>query len=183
MSHKLRFYVIVAMLALSLPIYLILMASCEENNLFLRIARLPGGFVVVLGILLVFAWAVSAILDISFILKRVFIKPKLGHILVSDGYITEEELKQALSHQDHKIGQVLVDGGRITMDQLNQALDRKKEDPMKIGEILKEIGYATDEDINWALAKMKRRIGQILLDMGLLTHYDVGRALGKQRKL
>ena len=85
MSHKLRFYVIVAMFALSFPIYLILMASYGENNLFLRIARLPGGFVVVLGILLVFAWAVSAILDISFILKRMFIKPKLGQILVSEG--------------------------------------------------------------------------------------------------
>ena len=68
------------------------------------------------------------------------------------------------------------------MDQLNQALDRQKEAPMKIGEILKEIGYATDEDINWALAKMKRRIGEVLLDMGVLTDYDVGRALRMQRK-
>jgi hypothetical protein len=54
---------------------------------------------------------------------------------------------------------------------------------MKIGQILKEIGYATDEDINWALAKMKRRIGQILLDMGLLTDYDVGQALRIQHKV
>ena len=182
MSPKLRFYVIVAMLALSFPIYLILMASLGENNLLLRIARLPGGFVVVLGILLVFSWAVSAILDISFILKRMFIKPKLGQILISEGYITQEELKQALSEQDLRIGQVLVQAGRISTDQLNQALDRQKKDHMRIGEILKEMGYATDEDINWALDQMKRRIGRVLLDMGLLIDYDVDRALMIQRK-
>jgi len=171
------------MLALSFPIYLILMASCGENNLFLRLARLPGGFLVVLGILLVFSWAVSAILDISFILKRLFIKPKLGQILISEGYITQEELKQGLSEQDLRIGQVLVQAGHISMDQLNQALDRQKKDHMRVGEILKEMGYATDDDINWALDQMKRRIGRVLLDMGLITDYDVDRALMIQRKL
>ena len=34
-------------------------------------------------------------------------KPKLGDILVSEGYITERELKQALSEQRVKLGEVL----------------------------------------------------------------------------
>jgi len=54
---------------------------------------------------------------------------------------------------------------------------------MKMGEILKETGYATDEDIDWALAQMKTRISRDLLDMALLTENDLERAPKIQRKL
>lgn len=184
MSRRLQLYVVVATFAMSFVVYLILMASCGENSLFLRVARLPAGFLVVLGMLLLFAWAVSAFLDISLVLKRMFFKPKLGAVLISEGYVTEEELRQALAEQRHRIGEVLLKAGRITSDQLDQALDRQKKDPepKRIGEILAEMGHATDEDIDWALARMKRRIGRVLLDKGLLTDYDVGWALMSQRK-
>jgi hypothetical protein len=158
------------------------MALGDENSVFMRIARLPAGLFVVLGTLILFSWAVSAILDISLILKRMFFKPKLGEILISEGYITEKELTGALSQQGLKIGQVLVQAGRITTEQLNQALETQQKQPGKIGEILKELEFAQDEDINWALAKMKKKIGTVLLDMGLLTDYDVDRALRIQRR-
>jgi hypothetical protein len=182
MTYKLRFYVIVTTLALSLPAYLMLMALGGDNSLFMRIARLPAGLFAVLATLIVFSWAVSAVLDISLILKRMFFKPKLGEILVSEGYITEKELRRALSQQGLKIGQVLVRAGRITADQLNQALEIQQKQSGKIGEILKDLEFAQDEDINWALAKMKKKVGTVLLEMGLLTDHDVDRALKIQRK-
>jgi len=54
-----------------------------------------------------------------------FVKPKLGQILISEGYIAQGELNQALAQDELNLGQVLVRSGRITMDQLNQALDRQ----------------------------------------------------------
>jgi predicted HTH transcriptional regulator len=87
-------------------------------------------------------------------------RSKLGEILVSEGHITEGDLKEALSEQRLRIGEVLLQAGRITAQQLNQALDyQKKVSKKKLGEILKELGHSTEEDINWALDRMERRLG------------------------
>ncbi len=181
MTHRLRFYLMVGVLALSLPSYLMLMALSGDGNFFLRIARLPGGLPVVLCLLAVFAWGVSAVLDVLVILKRTIFKPKLGEVLVAEGYITQEELNQALGEQRQRLGEILVKTGRVTAEQLDLALERQKQDPRRIGEILREMAYATDEDVDWALTRMKRRIGKVLLERGLLTEYDVGWGLSEQR--
>jgi hypothetical protein len=90
-------------------------------------------------------------------------RSKLAEILVSEGYITEQDLKEALSEQRLRIGEVLLEAGRITARQLNQALDyQKKVSKRKLGEILKELGHSTEEDINWALDRMERSLGEIL---------------------
>lgn len=50
------------------------------------------------------------------------------------------------------LGQVLVQGGIITPEQLNKALQTQKEQGGLIGEILTELGFASEEDIVQALA-------------------------------
>jgi hypothetical protein len=108
-------------------------------------------------------------------------RPKLGKLLVSDGYITREQLKEALAEQEQRIGQVLVQAGRVSTQQLDEALRRQKTMSARLGELLIELGYATEEDIHWALGKLDRRLGEILRDKGLLTEQDVDWVLGRQQ--
>ena len=109
-------------------------------------------------------------------------RSKLGEILVFEGYITEGELKEALSEQRLRIGEVLLEAGRITAQQLNQALDyQKKVSKRKLGEILKELGHSTEEDINWALDRMERSLGEILREGGILTDHELHRVWSLQR--
>ena len=115
-------------------------------------------------------------------LRRIrWFRPKLGKILVSEGYLTDRKLKEALLEQSRRIGEVLLQGGRITTEQLNEALAYQKKDSKNLGEILKELGHATEKDINWALNKMDRRLGRILREKGYLTDRDVHWILSLQR--
>ncbi|MBW1936327.1 MAG: zinc-ribbon domain-containing protein [Deltaproteobacteria bacterium] len=108
-------------------------------------------------------------------------RPKVGEILVGDGYITKQQLKEALAEQENRIGEVLVQGGRITREQLQDALNHKRKVPARLGETLKALGYAKEEDINWALGKLHRKLGEILQEKGLLTEYDLDWILGQQQ--
>ena len=103
--------------------------------------------------------------------------PKIGKILVSQGYITQEQLYQALKEQSLRIGEVLVQEGRITLKQLQQALSLQKKKKRRLGEVLTELGYLKEEDIRWALNKTRRRLGKILREKNLLTDYDLTCAL------
>jgi hypothetical protein len=108
-------------------------------------------------------------------------RPKLGEILVSEGYLTEKEVKEALSEQSLRIGEVLVQGGRITTEQLSQALAWQSKESRNLGEILKELGLATEKDINWALDRMERKLGRILREKSYITDHEVRRILIQQR--
>lgn len=103
--------------------------------------------------------------------------PKIGKILVSQGYITHEQLYQSLKEQSLRIGEVLVQEGRITLKQLQQALSLQKKKKRRLGEVLTELGYSKEEDIRWALNKTHRRLGKILREKNLLTDYDLTCAL------
>jgi len=102
---------------------------------------------------------------------------KLGEILVSQNYITAEELDQALSEQNCKICEILLQSGRLAPTQRDNALEIQKKKYRKIGEILRELGYSTTEDIRWALNAANRSIGRILKDKNLVTDYDIKCAL------
>ncbi|MFC1815144.1 hypothetical protein ACFL0M_04205 [Thermodesulfobacteriota bacterium] len=103
--------------------------------------------------------------------------PKIGKILVSQGYISPDELHQALLEQDLRLGEILVQSGRITPQQREQALKYQQKKDKMIGEIFRELGYSTEEDLRWALNKMDRRLGKILREKRLLTDYDLACAL------
>ena len=109
-------------------------------------------------------------------------RPKLGKILLSQGYIDQDQLEAALSEQMLTLGQVLVQAGRITFQELQEALDYQKKVSQQLGEILKELGYAIPEDIDWALNRMKRKLGEILKDKQVLSDDELHRAMAKQRR-
>lgn len=112
--------------------------------------------------------------------KKMFV-PKLGKVMVSRGYITKEQLKEALSEQRLRLGEVLIKAGLITTEKLEHALDYQKVVKKKIGEILRELGYSTDENIIWALRKMNRRLGEIFVEKGFYTKIEINRVLARMR--
>lgn len=60
------------------------------------------------------------------------IKVPLGKILVVEGFITNQQLYEAIKEQkddpDTKIGDILIKLGHLTLDQLKTALAKQKED-------------------------------------------------------
>jgi hypothetical protein len=107
-------------------------------------------------------------------------KPKLGKLLLREGYVSKEELEEALEEQKLRIGQILVLSGRLSDKQLRESLDQQKQVSKKLGEVLIELGFSTQKDINWALLMMERRLGEILRERGLLKEDDVEWLLGQQ---
>ncbi|MEW6670349.1 MAG: hypothetical protein AB1427_01520 [Thermodesulfobacteriota bacterium] len=92
---------------------------------------------------------------------------------MSEGFIDPEDLREALQEQTRKLGEVLVKAGRITPEQRDHALRVQKKTKRKIGDVLQELGYATQGDVGWAVRQMERRIGEILLDRKKISNYDL----------
>ena len=74
----------------------------------------------------------------------------------------------------------MVQSDRITAEQLHTALNHQKKEAIKIGEILKNMGYIKPEDLHWALDRMKRRLGEILIEIGVLKNDELQQALDLQ---
>jgi hypothetical protein len=108
-------------------------------------------------------------------------KPKLGKLLLRDGYVSKEELEEALEEQKLRIGEVLVLSGRLSEEQLEESLERQKQMSRKLGEVLIDLGFTTERDIDWALHMMERRLGEILRERGLLKEDDIEWLLGQQQ--
>jgi len=108
-------------------------------------------------------------------------KSRIGKYLLAENFITEEDLNAALEEQSFRIGELLVQHNRITPQQLKSALKNQKSSHHRIGDVLKELGYATDEDVQFALKKLNRRLGDILTDKQCITEYDLQCALTMQR--
>jgi hypothetical protein len=107
-------------------------------------------------------------------------KPKLGKLLLQDGYLSKEELEEALDEQKLRIGEILVLSGRLSEKQLAESLERQKQVSKKLGEVLIELGFSTQKEVDWALHMMERRLGEILRERGLLKEEDIDWLLGQQ---
>ena len=113
-------------------------------------------------------------------LKTPWGKPKLGKLLVQNRYVSKEQLEEALEEQKLRIGEILVLSGRLTLEQLDESIERQKQVSRKLGEVLIELGFSTQEDVDWALHLMERRLGEILREKGLLKDEDIAWLLGQQ---
>ena len=100
---------------------------------------------------------------------------------MKESYITKEQLKAVLDEQELKIGEILLHSGRITKEQLETAMTHQQTGSGRLGDVLKQLGYAEDEDIYWALGRMQRKIGEIMMDKGFLTKEDVDWILDQQK--
>lgn len=133
-------------------------------------------FLLAIGSFLAIAAAVtfSAHGACSRVRKSKWFQPKIGLELSKRGFITESELEEALKEQKLRMGEILISSGRLSKEELIDAMQYQKGfRGKKIGEILMEKGYATDQDILWAVEKMRRKLGQILVDRGVITPVEL----------
>lgn len=78
-----------------------------------------------------------------------------------------------------RIGDVLKEKGYVTDEQMNQALAYQKEHrDMRVGQILRELGFVTEEQVLDALAS---RLQLRIVDVAQLPGGCEGRSHGKQR--
>jgi len=107
-------------------------------------------------------------------------RPRLGEILVKRGFISHDELDEALSEQKLRIGDMLLQAGKLAPGELEQALDYQRSlQGIRVGEALVKLGYVSKEDVFWALQRSNRKLGRILIERGLITEYELHQILGR----
>lgn len=104
-------------------------------------------------------------------------RQKLGEILIEQGYISDEQLLQAL--QEHKrtgvsLGTVLVRMGAISEDDLTAVLGHQIQlsQRKRIGEVLMEQGLINEQQLAQGLARQKQtkqQLGKCLIELRLIT--------------
>lgn len=186
MTSKAKGLICYGIFACSVTVYFYLPnfpACCEFLKGLDIFSHDAGNFIFIIIALGTVSYALTELADASLqALRRIgWKRPKVGRILVTQGLITPAELKAALREQERKLGEVLVRGRRITVQQRNLALKVQQEKGRRIGYILRELGYASQADIHWALRQMNRRLGKILREMGLLTDYELICALSLKK--
>ncbi len=111
-------------------------------------------------------------------LKQLSGGDKLGEKLLSEGFISQEELAAGLRKQSEirqkKIGDILVEQGRVQPDAVKSALSQQKARfEAKLGDILVAAGAVTEKQVDEALDRQKKhsskRLGQILIDMDVIS--------------
>lgn len=75
---------------------------------------------------------------------------RLGKILVRLGMVSEEQLtgtlgQQVQSRERKKIGELLVERGHISEEQRDRALEEQKKTGLRLGRILMQLGYMTED--------------------------------------
>jgi type IV pilus assembly protein PilB len=85
------------------------------------------------------------------------------------------------------VGEVVEDDvgprGVTTPDLLENVARSQRASKLRLGDILRDMGLASEEQIAEALAQQKitrKRLGQILLDSGVLAEHDLARALASK---
>ncbi len=116
---------------------------------------------------------------------------KVGEILLAQGYVTQDQLNQALAYHLQSgisLGTVLLRMGFIDVDTLNNVLGRQLETSSRkrTGEILLEHGYITPKQLEEGLAKQKDfnlPLGKTLVKLGYLDEIRLLDALAAQLDL
>lgn len=114
-------------------------------------------------------------------------KLKLGELLIREGYITEEQLKEVLSVQKKlnvykPLGEVCVDLKFVSRADLGRVL-RKHNNRIYLGDLMVNLGLITPEELRMALEEQKAsggRLGELLIKKGFLTETNLVNALSMQ---
>ena len=103
-------------------------------------------------------------------------KQKIGTLLLSEGFISENQLREAVAIQNGKnnytpLGEVLVEMKYISKLELKDIL-KKYQKKLYLGELLVNMGLLSHEEVKQALEAQKiegKKLGKILIERGYLT--------------
>ncbi len=132
----------------------------------------------------------------------------LGRIALENGWITEEQLRQALEIQEsegwRRLGEILVSRKHLSEEALHKVLEQQKirlenVPPLSryslqnllFGRIAVKYAFAPEEEVNRALraqAKyrahgIEKKLGDVLVSLGILSKDQVGNILAIQQEL
>ena len=117
------------------------------------------------------------------------VKPSLplGRALVTEGFVTQNQLRYALQVQHDnlhakRLGDILVELGYLTKRQLRD-IARKYNHRVPIGTVLVDSGAVTQEQVDAALERQKQTrqsLCEILVEDGVLTEETMAGAISKQ---
>lgn len=112
---------------------------------------------------------------------------KLGKALVTEGLLTQNQLRYALqvqhdALQKRKLGDILLDLGYVTRRQLREVA-RKYNHRLQLGQVLVEHGVLTNEQLQEAILEQRntnQRLSAVLLDKKFITEQQLTAALSYQ---
>lgn len=114
-------------------------------------------------------------------------KLQLGDILVQEGWITQDQLDEAIAAQketrDYKpLGEICVERNWISKNELKKIL-RQHRISIRLGDLLTNLGLVTEEQVTLALEAQNgsgKKLGQLLLDKGFISEDTLTTALSLQ---
>ncbi|MDF1589957.1 MAG: hypothetical protein P1P89_00475 [Desulfobacterales bacterium] len=183
MNPMFRLSIFIAIFSICLFSYLLLPFLYPSTDLtgLLEVFDSPAAnFIFFLAVSLTIAYLLTKIFNAVFGLfhYRKTHEPKIGEILMSLDLVSRDDLVKALRLQKMKLGEILVEFGRISPEQRDFAVMlQKTQKNRRIGEILKELGYSTEEDIRWGLNRAHRKLGKTLSKLKLVDNYDINWAM------
>lgn len=110
-----------------------------------------------------------------------------GNFLLSKGYITNEQLFDALKEkaQKHaKLGTLAIHSGLMTAAEVDSVIVEQTHQDKKFGELTIEMGYLTDEQVKELLNIQSPDfllLGQILLDKGIIDNTTLEKSIHDYR--
>ena len=182
--HKI--FLLAAVFYLILIAY-VLMELVYPKSHFAQIANIFQNFwanlLVLAFFLLGIAFCIYGCIDFFHkrLLRLPWYRPKLGKILIKEGYITRENLEEALTEQRQRLGEHLVEKGHLTTEQLTDSLSLQKKLSCRLGEALKMKGHLSEEELDRALHQINRKLGEILCDRGIMTDDELELVLARQQ--
>ncbi|UII56819.1 hypothetical protein LS684_05090 [Cytobacillus spongiae] len=111
-----------------------------------------------------------------------------GNYLLNSGYITSEQLSEALAFAQSthvKFGIIAVDEGFMTGVQAEEVHEKQKQMDKRFGEIAIELGYLTDEQVEKMLSAQKQNhllLAQALVDKCFMSFEEFSQALVSYKK-
>ncbi len=114
--------------------------------------------------------------------------PKIGELLVREGFIKEEDVQKALAIQgqerswaDFPLGEILVKMGSLTQEDLDRIL-KHPDLRLHIGNLAVKKGMLTREQLDGCLQKQGpgELLGEVFVREGLLTRYGLEELLKDQ---
>ena len=112
----------------------------------------------------------------------------IGQMLLDRGLLDKKRLDQGLAVQqeqrDCPLGNILVEKHNVSQATITEAVELQKRKPLRIGELLVEAGWLTEEQVAQALGEQKKRrgkrLGQVLVELGLVSEQVLSSTLASK---
>jgi type IV pilus assembly protein PilB len=114
-------------------------------------------------------------------------KPLIGDLLVQEGLISKDQLKDAIAYQKEKkiyvpLGEIFVEKRFLSRPELQSILKKHKK-RLYLGELLVNLGHLTQDEVEKALQLQKiekKKLGAVLIENGYLTEANLLNILSTQ---